>query len=223
MRILFILIILPFFCFSQSGIIKYKVIPDLKNSEKLDIYRKEIKLMSFTLKYEKEHSYFYMNKHIPLNKLYANIASVLIKGHRPWFQNNKNKEVVYKEEIKNKTYAVIHDEKFSNWELLGDTKIIEGYTCYKAVRKELEYGNKKTNIITAWYTPEIPVSYGPAGNGGLPGLILQLYRVRKGTYTVDKIILNPKQIKVPLPENSKKIDVATLIKLKRQARKVTID
>ena len=32
----------------------------------------------------------------------------------------------------------------------------------------------KTIDIVAWYTPQIPVSHGPAEFGGLPGLILEL-------------------------------------------------
>ena len=32
----------------------------------------------------------------------------------------------------------------------------------------------EVETITAWYTPQIPVSHGPAEYGGLPGLILEL-------------------------------------------------
>ena len=32
----------------------------------------------------------------------------------------------------------------------------------------------KDKVVTAWYTPEIPVSLGPANYWGLPGLILEI-------------------------------------------------
>ncbi len=69
---------------------------------------------------------------------------------------------------------------------------------------------KKTNLldeidlpkeitITAWYTPEIPVSQGPEGYWGLPGLILEV-NDGKTTILCSKVVLNPKdkvQIKAP--------------------------
>jgi GLPGLI family protein len=69
---------------------------------------------------------------------------------------------------------------------------------------------KKTNLldeidlpkeitITAWYTPEIPVSQGPEGYWGLPGLILEV-NDGKTTILCSKVVLNPKDkadIKAP--------------------------
>jgi GLPGLI family protein len=57
----------------------------------------------------------------------------------------------------------------------------------------------KETVITAWYTPEIPVSQGPDNYWGLPGLILE---VNDGRTVVlcSKVILNPKvktDIKAP--------------------------
>ena len=50
----------------------------------------------------------------------------------------------------------------------------------------------KEITISAWYTPQIPVSAGPGNYHGLPGLILE---VNDGSETVicSKIVINPKR------------------------------
>ena len=53
--------------------------------------------------------------------------------------------------------------------------------------------------VTAWYTPQIPVSHGPGDFWGLPGLILEV-NTDKTTILCSKIIMNPQekvQIKAP--------------------------
>lgn len=49
----------------------------------------------------------------------------------------------------------------------------------------------KEILVTAWYTPEIPISQGPENYWGLPGLILE---INDGTTTIlcSKIVLNAK-------------------------------
>lgn len=49
----------------------------------------------------------------------------------------------------------------------------------------------KDLIVTAWYTPEIPVNQGPENYWGLPGLILEV-NDSKTVILCSKIILNPK-------------------------------
>lgn len=49
----------------------------------------------------------------------------------------------------------------------------------------------KETVITAWYTPEIPVSQGPENYWGLPGLILEV-NDGKTVILCSKVILNPK-------------------------------
>lgn len=78
-------------------------------------------------------------------------------------------------------------------------------------------------VIEAWYVPEIPVPYGPVGNGGLPGLILQLKRPNFLLYTATKVTLNPKKIKVIKPQKGKKINLKELKIIMLKARKVTLD
>lgn len=57
----------------------------------------------------------------------------------------------------------------------------------------------KETVITAWYTPEIPVNQGPENYWGLPGLILEV-NDGKTVILCSKVVLNPKvktEIKAP--------------------------
>ena len=72
----------------------------------------------------------------------------------------------------------------------------------EAMKNKSEEELKKTNFmdmvempkdktITAWYTPEIPVSQGPGNYWGLPGLILEVAD-DKTVLLCSKVVLNPK-------------------------------
>jgi len=54
-----------------------------------------------------------------------------------------------------------------------------------------ELETPKFVIVTAWYTPQIPVSAGPADYHGLPGLILEV-QADKTVMLCTKIVMNPK-------------------------------
>jgi GLPGLI family protein len=59
--------------------------------------------------------------------------------------------------------------------------------------------------VEAWYTPQIPVSHGPAEYWGLPGLILEV-SAGGTTMLCAKIIMNPKEkIKIEAPDKGKEI------------------
>jgi GLPGLI family protein len=59
--------------------------------------------------------------------------------------------------------------------------------------------------ITAWYTPEIPVSNGPENYWGLPGLILEVSS-GKTSILCSKIVMNPKEkATIKAPTNGKKV------------------
>jgi GLPGLI family protein len=49
----------------------------------------------------------------------------------------------------------------------------------------------KETVVTAWYTPEIPVNQGPDKYWGLPGLILEI-NDGKTVILCSKVVLNPK-------------------------------
>ena len=63
----------------------------------------------------------------------------------------------------------------------------------------------KELIVTAWFTPQIPVKNGPAEYGGLPGLILEL-NIDRTTLLCSKIVLNPAEAeKITPPKKGKEV------------------
>ena len=129
------------------------------------------------------------------------------------YKNIKDKRKTNQTETFSKLFLVKDDLKEHQWTLESDTKNIGEYTCFKAtMTREVEdiesgftieteeHDNKheekvkkmKTITITAWYAPQIPVSTGPAGYHGLPGLILE---TNDGSQTIicSKIVINPKK------------------------------
>lgn len=60
-------------------------------------------------------------------------------------------------------------------------------------------------IVTAWYTPQIPVNNGPGEYWGLPGLILEASAGRT-TMLCTKIVLNPdEKEEIKMPTKGKKV------------------
>ncbi|RLD29116.1 MAG: GLPGLI family protein [Bacteroidetes bacterium] len=79
----------------------------------------------------------------------------------------------------------------------SDNEKAQDSTATKDVMDEIEV--PKEIIVTAWYTPQIPINQGPGEYWGLPGLILEVSADRT-TILCSKIIMNPSEkdeIKAP--------------------------
>ena len=63
----------------------------------------------------------------------------------------------------------------------------------------------KEMLVTAWFTPQIPVKNGPGEYAGLPGLILEM-SIDRTTILCSKIVLNPKEAdKIEAPDIGKEV------------------
>ena len=63
----------------------------------------------------------------------------------------------------------------------------------------------KTQLVTAWYTPQIPVSAGPEKYWGLPGLILEINAGRT-TMLCTEIAINPEEVvEIKKPSKGKEV------------------
>ena len=99
-----------------------------------------------------------------------------------------------------------------DWKLEKESKMIGQYAAFKATairkidenpfeamrrRRDQDADSSavaapKEEVITAWYTPQIPVSQGPDEYWGLPGLILEVSAGRT-VILCNKIVINPKE------------------------------
>ncbi len=83
-----------------------------------------------------------------------------------------------------KNYVVEDTLAGMNWKILNDIKEVAGHVCMKAYIEPTIRKHK----ITAWFAMDIPISHGPEGFYGLPGLILELdYNDGAMVVSADKI------------------------------------
>jgi len=88
----------------------------------------------------------------------------------------------------------------SAWKLTGNQKTILNYPCQEAILI------KDKDTIIAWFTPSIPVSAGPRGLSGLPGLILTL--TKNSNLTIAATSVEPGPVEEGLitrPKKGKKV------------------
>lgn len=98
-------------------------------------------------------------------------------GSGVYYKNIEQEELIRKYENGGKDYLISIDYQKYDWELIRETKEILGFTCYKALGSYTQYHNFAqkdiTYEITVWYTPEIPLPFGPGEFIGVPGLVLE--------------------------------------------------
>ncbi|WP_310991416.1 GLPGLI family protein [Aequorivita marina] len=97
------------------------------------------------------------------------------------------------------------DEKQNEAEAKQDSTKLEDPMDRIEIPEEVE--------VTAWFTPQIPVSNGPGEYAGLPGLILEL-NVYRTSLLCSKIVMNPKNAdNIEPPKKGKKVTREEYIKI----------
>lgn len=148
------------------------------------------------------------------------------------FKNTQTKRYVNQRETMGKIFLIKDELENIDWKLESDSKYIGDYLCFKAsYTKMVDVSKSWTNsgsstkeaseeeedkepeqeerTVTAWYTPQIPVSNGPSSYQGLPGLILE---VNDGKLTImcSKIVLNPEdKVTIEEPTKGKEVNQET--------------
>lgn len=173
---------------SQKIIVQYSVKPienqglDKLYADLSENYQSTLLDFNFNLYADKNNSYFELDsKNITSETNNLEVAKLKVEYMGAVYQQSKSIYIDYSESI----YGdfIVKKEKDSIWELTNDSKKINNFLCFKAIKK-IQYTNGfklpdgslkifEKNII-AWYSPELPFSHGPLGYGGLPGMILEL-------------------------------------------------
>lgn len=112
-------------------------------------------------------------------------------GKHIFYTDLKNKESSEYFEYWKKKFIIESKSDEIAWTITGETKKINDYLCYKATKPIALFidGYSDNEVVEAYYTEEIPISFGPKNYHGLPGLVLEL-REGEMSYYVKKINLN---------------------------------
>lgn len=157
----------------------YKNETKIKDAE-VDALFDKLQLLEFELFYDSNSSSFSPLEKMTDDKDDFDLKIVKIMTNGIYYKNINTKEKIDHMNYLDQDFNVIKDFDEYKWTITTESKMINGYKCYKATTEKSEY-NSRLNVTrtfnpVVWFAPEIPAPYGPKGLDGLPGLVLE------GTY-----------------------------------------
>lgn len=220
MKIIYLILFIPSFFFAQSGTVIYGVKSINNDEDHYEIEDENVKKsvvntikklkrnldqVTLELKFNSKES-LYQSKE-KMNSDYNEISYDLLVGYvyseGKYYANlEKNMSLQYNyTAFNNQHYTKISEITPESWTLGKQSKTIMGYECFYA-ETEVPFDNGKYTKVKAWFTREIPFSFGPREFFGLPGLILGL---EHGAfyYEAKNIDLSSKTIKIKNPTRGK--------------------
>jgi len=148
--------------------------------------------LNVELLFNTEFAVFRHPKTLPIDndeKIDLMAKSLVSRGQ--YYTNLIDSTQIFVTEYEGQVLNVESKFKKNKWILTKETKLIGDFICYKATLNKKIAGN--TKVIIAWYSPEIPLPFGPKDYvGQLPGLILELDEPFL-RYRCSTIIMNQKQ------------------------------
>ena len=199
---------------------------------------------TFTLTFDKESSVYKEDENLEAPQVGG--SDVMIKvvgaggGSDILYKNTKDNRYADKKDTMGKIFLVKDELEPIEWQLEKETKFIGEYRCFKAsyikmvpkpqdfksISKALEEDKEPEmieRVVTAWYTPQIPVNNGPAMYQGLPGLILEVHD-GKLNIICSKIVLNPgNKVDIKEPTKGKEVNQEKYDEIMEEKRKEMLE
>lgn len=171
------------------------------------VIEKYSKQISYQLIINNHHSLFIQNEFNMDNSDYSfkKMAGYIGGTNGKFYVNKKDNIYVNENHFGGEIFLI--EIKVKKWKITNEFKFIKNFKCYKAISEDIvsnPVGVFKSKVI-AWFCPELPSYFGPAGYFGLPGLILELNN--------GKINLSVTKIKMYKQEKEKIIPLNNGIKL----------
>lgn len=221
---------------------------DEMHTRMMEMMKKQFQ-KTYTLNFNKEGSIY--KEDVSLDKPQVSMGGdfqVMMVGNGGemdvLYKNTKENRYTDQKDTMGKIFLVKDNIEKIEWNLASETKYIGEYQCYKATfTKQVEVRNMsfssadsettkddneeepemEDRIVTAWYTPQIPLSNGPAKYQGLPGLILEVHD-GKLTIICSKIVLNPEdKLEIKEPEKGKEVSEKEYDEIMEKKRKEMMD
>ncbi len=123
-------------------------------------------------------------------------------GESKTYSNFAKDEKIQLEDLMGQKFLVTGTPRKYDWKVTGEQKKILDFTCIKAEAV------RDSSLVTAWFTPEIPTSIGPAVYCGLPGAILAIETKRgenKLHITATEVNLAALDTPIRKPKKGKKV------------------
>ncbi len=122
-------------------------------------------------------------------------------GDNEFYTNLEEGTSIDKTDFMGRVFLIEGDEEI-DWKITGESKMIAGYQCMKATYM------RDTIPIAAWFTPQIPLSLGPATFKGLPGVVLAVDS-NNGRRTIEALEVDLRNLTddevIEVPKKGKKV------------------
>lgn len=164
------------------------------------------KKLEYRLIFNKNESLFNIKKNLAIDNddNFTKLALAFNKGNSIYYTNKNN--LIEQTTFLGQEFLIKSSFSDLKWKLDNIEKKIGEYTCYRAtVKMKRATPNGDTFFICeAWYTPEIPLNYGPFEYNNLPGLILEL-TIKDRIFLATSIKFKKEDTNIDRPKNGKLI------------------
>lgn len=197
---------------------------------------------TYTLTFNGEASVYKQNEKLNSPSPQVNNGGMMVVAigggaNEVTYKNIKKDQFVQSRDLMGKLFLVKDNLEKYDWKLTGETKNIGNYTCYKATYtreventqvtmengESVEKKTKETVVTTAWYTPTIPISNGPANYGGLPGLILEINDGNLTIVCTEIVMKGGEKVEIEAPTKGKVVKRDEYEKISREKTKEMMD
>lgn len=182
--------LLSIYCFSQnpiSGKIEYETYITNHNTDKAkERFQMFLNDFVYTMKIKSEllfnnnESIYKSHRILKTEDEIQNNATTLFlsftKTKGIYYFNKNKKEKLHFLNAFGQDFIIKKNDSIQ-WKITKESKLIKGYLCFKAesnVKIINAINNNAKKKVIAWFTPQIPLTLGPAEYSGLPGLILEI-------------------------------------------------
>lgn len=234
MRKIFVLVQLllavQFVCAQKtSGKAIYSIIPienEVKLTDPIDIHAKKMvdramllaKDFEYILKFKGDISSYEkvpsLNNEKAGNAYYLNLAEA-ITGLGVHYRNEVKNLHLWQLNLSGKEYLITDGIEYEGI-ITNEKKKVSGLNCTKAYLKCNVCDNDKK--VEVWFTSEIPLSIGPEGYSGLPGLIVQVNKKSHMVRLKQMEFTDSNKVEISEPKKGERVTLEKYKQLSNAAR-----
>lgn len=143
----------------------------------MELLWKESENIEYELLFTQTKSIYSVVKAGDLDGALGDLLDIISNKNKTYYNDQSLDLFIMQEKRDGNLLQVNNYQSIKKWNLQNEAVTIAGMRCKKAIGMPINMVEKmkiKPLEVRAWYTEEIPVSFGPGNYNGLPGLILMI-------------------------------------------------